>query len=34
MDAIRAFWTSAEYQPVKQLRAGAGDLDVWAIEGV
>jgi uncharacterized protein (DUF1330 family) len=34
MDAIRAFWTSAEYQPVKELRAGGGDLDIWAIEGV
>jgi uncharacterized protein (DUF1330 family) len=34
MEAIHAFWTSAEYQPVKQLRAGAGDLDIWVIGGV
>ena len=33
-DTIGALWTAAEYQPVKQLRARAGDLDIWAIESV
>ena len=34
MDAIRDFWTSPEYQPVKHLHTGRGDLDTRAIEGV
>lgn len=31
MQAIRAFWESAEYAQVKALRSGAADLSVWAI---
>ena len=34
MQAIHAFWNSAEYVPVKELRRGAAVLDVWAVEGV
>jgi uncharacterized protein (DUF1330 family) len=34
MDAIRAFWNSPEYVPVKKLRQGAATLDIWAVEGV
>lgn len=34
MAAIHAFWNSPEYVPVKQIRAGAAMLDVWAVEGV
>lgn len=34
MDAIRAFWNSAEYVPAKKLREGAATLDILAIEGV
>lgn len=34
MDAIKAFWDSPEYVPVKKLRDGAATLDVWVVEGV
>ena len=34
MDAIRAFWNSPEYIPVKKIREGAAKLDVWVVEGV
>ncbi len=34
MQAIHAFWNSAEYVPVKELRRGAAVLDIWAVEGV
>ena len=34
MDAIRAFWNSSEYIPVKKIREGAAKLDVWVVEGV
>lgn len=34
MVAIHAFWNSPEYVPVKQMRAGAATLDIWAVEGV
>ena len=34
MDAIRAFWDSPEYIPVKKIREGAAKLDVWVVEGV
>lgn len=34
MAAIRAFWDSSEYVPVKKLREGAATLDILAIEGV
>ena len=33
LEAIHAFWNSPEYAPVKKLRQGAADLDVWAVEG-
>lgn len=31
MDAIRAFWNSPQYQPMKKIREGAAELTVWAI---
>jgi uncharacterized protein (DUF1330 family) len=31
MDAIRAFWDSPEYADLKALRAGAAQVDVWAV---
>jgi uncharacterized protein (DUF1330 family) len=34
MEAIHAFWRSAEYTELKKLRDGAGIVDVWAIPGV
>lgn len=34
MEAIHAFWSSPEYVPVKKIRQGAAELDVWAVEGV
>ena len=34
MDAIRAFWNSPEYVPVKKIRDGAATLDVWAVAGI
>jgi uncharacterized protein (DUF1330 family) len=34
MDAIRAFWASPDYVPIKKLREGAGLVDVWAVPGV
>ena len=33
MDAIHAFWDSPEYGPVKALRRGAAELEIWAIPG-
>jgi len=33
MDAIRAFWHSPEYQPVRDLRRGAATLEAWAVPG-
>ena len=33
MHAIRAFWNSPEYVPVRELRGGAANLEVWAIPG-
>ena len=34
MEALKAFWDSPEYVPVKKLRERAAVLDVWAVEGV
>ena len=34
MAAIKAFWESPEYVPVKKIREGAAVLDVWAVEGL
>ncbi len=33
MDSIHAFWNSAEYIPVKEMRRGAAILDIWAVPG-
>jgi uncharacterized protein (DUF1330 family) len=34
MKAIRAFWNSPDYEPIKKLREGAATLNVWAFPGV
>lgn len=34
MEAIQAFWNSADYVPVKKLRESAATIDVWAFPGV
>ena len=34
MDALKGFWNSPEYVPVKKIRQGAATLDVWAVAGV
>jgi uncharacterized protein (DUF1330 family) len=34
MDAIHAFWNSAEYVSVKMLRQGAATMNVWAVPGI
>ena len=34
IEAIHAFWDSPEYASIKDLRLGAADLDLWAVEGV
>ena len=34
MAALRAFWDSPDYVPVKKLREHAASLNVWAVEGV
>ncbi len=34
MEAIHSFWDSPAYSELKKLRAGAGELDVWAVPGV
>ena len=34
MEAIKAFWDSPEYVPVKKIREGAAVLDIWVVEGV
>ena len=31
MEAIHAFWESPDYVPVKEIRRGAGAVDVWAV---
>lgn len=33
MQAVRTFWNSPEYGPVKELRRGAAILDIWAVPG-
>ncbi len=32
-EAIERFWHSPDYQPVKALRQGAADLDIFIVEG-
>jgi uncharacterized protein (DUF1330 family) len=34
MEAIHAFWNSADYVPVKKLREGIATLNIWAFPGV
>ena len=34
LDAVRAFWNSPDYVPVKKLREGVATLNVWAVPGV
>ena len=34
MEVIRSVWNSPEYERVKKLREGSGELDVWAVPGV
>ena len=34
MDSVHAFWNSPEYVPVRELRRGAADLEIWAVPGV
>ena len=34
MDAIQAMWDSPEYEQLRPLRAGLGDLDVIALAGI
>ncbi len=29
----KAFWNAPEYIDVKRLRAGAAELDIWAVQG-
>ena len=31
MEAIRTFWTSPEYVPVKELRRDVAELEIWAV---
>ena len=33
MEAIRSFWNSSGYIPVKEIRRGAATLDIWAVPG-
>lgn len=32
-EAIRAFWNSPDYVPVKEMRRDAATLDIWAVPG-
>ncbi len=32
-EAIHAFWDAPSYGPVKELRRGAAELEVWIIPG-
>jgi uncharacterized protein (DUF1330 family) len=33
VEKIKEFWNSSAYAKVKQLRAGAAKVDVWAVPG-
>ena len=34
VDDIHAFWSSPEYESVKELRKGAAMLEAWAVPGM
>ena len=34
MDAVRAFWNSPGFVPIKKMREGAATVDAWAFPGV
>jgi uncharacterized protein (DUF1330 family) len=34
LEAVKAFWNSPDYVPVKQLREGVATLNVWAVTGL
>ena len=34
MDAIRAFWSSPDYVPIKKQREGIATINVWAFPGL
>jgi uncharacterized protein (DUF1330 family) len=34
MQAIRSFWESPEYVPIKKLREDAASLTIWAFSGL
>ncbi|TMJ46912.1 MAG: DUF1330 domain-containing protein [Alphaproteobacteria bacterium] len=34
MEAIRAFWNSPDYVPIKKLREGIATINVWAFPGI
>jgi uncharacterized protein (DUF1330 family) len=31
MTELHAFWESPEYAPIKELRRGVADLNIWAV---
>jgi uncharacterized protein (DUF1330 family) len=33
MERLKAFWNSPDYIEVKRIRAGAAELDIWAVQG-
>ena len=33
MEAIRTFWHSPAYVPVRELRRGAAEMEAWAVPG-
>ena len=33
MEAIKAFWNSPDYVPIKKLREGIATLNIWAFAG-
>ena len=34
LDAVKAFWNSPDYVPVKKLREDVATLNIWAVPGV
>jgi uncharacterized protein (DUF1330 family) len=33
MEALRAFWNSPDYVPIKKLREGIATMNIWAFAG-